>query len=49
MTILRPNMTFHLIPGIWCEDFGVEISEPFRVTENGCETFVDFPRRLITK
>lgn len=48
-TVLQLNMTFHLIPGIWCEDFGVEISEPFRVTENGCETFVDFPRKLFIK
>ncbi len=48
-TVLQPNMTFHLIPGIWCDDFGVEISEPFRVTENGCETFVDFPRKLFIK
>ncbi|MGO4888957.1 M24 family metallopeptidase [Anaerobacillus sp. MEB173] len=48
-TILQPNMTFHLIPGIWFDDFGVEISESFRVTETGCETLADVPRNLITK
>jgi ectoine hydrolase len=48
-TILQPNMTFHLIPGIWLEQYGVELSEPFRVTENGCETFANFPRKLFIK
>lgn len=48
-TILQPNMTFHLIPGIWFEDFGVELSESFRVTEKGCEVFGQFPRQLFIK
>ncbi|ALC84044.1 MULTISPECIES: M24 family metallopeptidase [Bacillus] len=48
-TILQPNMTFHLIPGIWLDHYGVEISESFRVTENGCEVFADFPRELFVK
>ena len=48
-TILKHNMTFHIIPGIWLDDYGVEISESFRVTENGCETFTSFKRELLTK
>ncbi|WP_227764787.1 M24 family metallopeptidase [Zhaonella formicivorans] len=48
-TVLQPNMTFHMIPGIWQDDYGVEISEPFRVTEKGCELFVNFPRKLFVK
>ncbi|WP_302328523.1 M24 family metallopeptidase [Salirhabdus salicampi] len=48
-TILRPNMTFHLIPGIWYDDYGVEISESFVVTEKGIETFSNFPRKLFIK
>ncbi len=48
-TILKPNMTIHFMPGIWLDNFGFENSEPFRVTEDGCETFVDFPRKLFTK
>jgi Xaa-Pro dipeptidase len=48
-TILQPNMTFHMIPGIWLDDMGVEISESFRVTENGCEVLADFPRELLVK
>lgn len=48
-TILKPNMTFHFMPGIWLDDFGFENSEPFRVTEDGCEAFADFPRKLFVK
>ena len=48
-TVLKPNMTFHFMPGIWLDDFGFENSEPFRVTETGCEPFVDFPRKLFIK
>lgn len=48
-TVLEPNMTFHLIPGIWMENMGVEISESFRVTETGCEILADFPRELLIK
>ncbi|MGO4888951.1 M24 family metallopeptidase [Anaerobacillus sp. MEB173] len=48
-TILQPNMTFHMIPGIWYDDFGVELSESFRVTENGCEILANFPRELFIK
>lgn len=49
MTVLKPNMTFHLIPGLWFDDYGIEISESFRVTENGCEVLANFPRELIIK
>ena len=48
-TVLKPNMTFHMIPGIWLEDVGVEISESFRVTETGVETFTKYPRKLLVK
>lgn len=46
-TVLEPNMTFHLIPGIWFDHYGIEISESFRVTETGCEVLTNFPRELI--
>lgn len=45
-TVIQPNMTFHLIPGLWYEDFGVEISESIRITNNGYETLANFPREL---
>ena len=49
MTILEPNMTFHMIVGMWMDDYGFEASESFRVTEDGCKTFADFPRKLFVK
>ncbi len=48
-TILQENMTIHLIPGIWMDDWGIEISECFHVTATGAETFCDFPRELYIK
>jgi ectoine hydrolase len=48
-TILQPNMTFHLIPGIWLDKYGFEVSESIRVTETGCETFANLPRELFIK
>jgi ectoine utilization protein EutD len=48
-TVLEPNMTIHFMPGIWMDDWGIEISECFRVTETGAETFSDFPRKLFVK
>ncbi|MCM3118400.1 M24 family metallopeptidase [Neobacillus sp. MER 74] len=48
-TILQPNMTFHLIPGLWLDHYGFEVSESIRITENGCETFANLPRNLTLK
>jgi Xaa-Pro dipeptidase len=45
-TVLQPNMTFHMILGMWMDNYGFECSESFRVTEDGCETFANFPRKL---
>ena len=47
-TVLEENMTFHTIPALWFDEFGVELSETFRVTATGVETLADFPRRLFT-
>ena len=46
-TILVPGMTFHCIPGMYLDDFGVSISEALMVTETGHETFAHYPRKLI--
>ncbi|SHH38169.1 M24 family metallopeptidase [Desulfofustis glycolicus] len=48
-TILQPNMTFHMILGMWMDTYGFECSESFRVTDKGCETFADVPRKLFVK
>ena len=48
-TELQANMTLHVIPGVWLDDWGIEISECIHVTERGAEPFCDFPRELIVK
>jgi Xaa-Pro aminopeptidase len=45
-TVLEPNMTFHIFPAIRYEDFGIEISETIRVTEDGAEPLADVPQEL---
>jgi len=49
MTVLEPNMTFHLMLGMWMEGWGFELSETFRVTDTGHEVFADFPQQLFVK
>ncbi|MED3624079.1 M24 family metallopeptidase [Neobacillus thermocopriae] len=48
-TVLKPNMTFHMMPGMWLDGYGVAITETIRVTETGCETITRFPRELFIK
>jgi Xaa-Pro dipeptidase len=48
-TVLVPNMTFHMVTGMWGKDFGYEVSESWRVTETGCETLAKFPKDLHVK
>ncbi|TDJ20925.1 MAG: M24 family metallopeptidase [Gammaproteobacteria bacterium] len=48
-TMLEPHMTLHVIPGVWLDDWGIEISECIHITENGAQPFCDFPRELFVK
>jgi ectoine hydrolase len=48
-TVLEPNMTFHMILGMWMEDWGYELSETFRVTDSGAECFCSLPRELTVR
>ena len=48
-TVLEPGMTFHCIPAIWLEHYGVVISETFAVTESGADVFADSPRELFVR
>lgn len=48
-TVLKPNMVFHMIPAIWLDTLGMEISETFRVTETGVEVLADVDRKLFIK
>jgi ectoine hydrolase len=49
-TILEPGMTFHFMPGLWMDDWGLEITESILITESGpAETLSNFPRKLFVK
>jgi len=49
-TILEPGMTFHFMPGLWMDDWGLEITESILIRESGpAECFCDRPRRLFVK
>jgi len=48
-TVMEEGMTFHCIPAIWLEKYGLVISETFAVTKYGAECFADCPRILFAK
>ncbi len=48
-TILKPGMTIHFMPGIWLDTYGFECSEPFLVTDSGCEKIIEFPEALFVR
>ncbi|KAA0969037.1 M24 family metallopeptidase [Aureimonas fodinaquatilis] len=47
-TVMEENMTFHCIPALWFEKYGLVVSESFVVTSEGAKTFADYPRTLLT-
>jgi Xaa-Pro dipeptidase len=47
-TVLKENMTLHLMPGIWHDGASLLITEPLVVTARGCEPLCLFERRLFT-
>ncbi|WP_259782635.1 ectoine hydrolase DoeA [Aestuariispira ectoiniformans] len=48
-TELVPGMTFHFMPGLWFDDWGLEITESILITENGVECLANLPRKLFVK
>lgn len=49
-TLLEAGMTFHFMPGLWMEDWGLEITESILIRETGAaECFCDRPRKLVVK
>jgi len=48
-TVLQPNMCFHFMPGLWVDDWGLEITESIRITEQGVECLSNVPRKLQIK
>ena len=49
MTLLRPNICFHMIAVMQFGDWGVEASEAIRVTEKGAELFCNLSKELHVK
>ncbi len=49
MTLLEPNVCFHMIAVMQFEDWGVEVSEAIRVTNKGSELFCNFSKELHVK
>ncbi len=47
--VIEKDMTFHMMPGIWMEDFGIEMSEPIHITANGARRLANVQRSLIVK
>jgi len=47
-TVLKPNMTFHVVPALPLDGFAVICSDSMRVTEDGCEAFHrEFQRKVL--
>lgn len=49
-TVLEPGMTFHFMPGLWMDDWGLEITESIVIGDKGpAECLVSCPRQLFVK
>ncbi|MBT0963364.1 ectoine hydrolase DoeA [Denitromonas iodatirespirans] len=48
-TVLQPGMTFHFMPGLWQDDWGLEITESILITDTGVEPLCNTPRQLFVK
>ena len=48
-TVLEPNMTFHFMPALWFDDWGLETTESIVITDSGVETLANVPRKLFFK
>jgi ectoine hydrolase len=48
-TVLEPDMTFHFMPALWHDDWGLEITETVRIRDAGpAECLANVERRLFT-
>lgn len=48
-TVLKENMTFHFMPGLWTDDWGLEITESIVIGASGPECLANVPRQLFVK
>ena len=48
-TLLEPGMTFHFMPGLWLNEWGLETTESILITESGVKILANYPRQLLIK
>lgn len=49
-TVLEPGMTFHFMPGLWMDSWGLEITESILIRETGpAECLCNRPRKMFVK
>ncbi len=48
-TVLEPDMTFHFMPALWFDNWGLETTESIVITDSGVETLANVPRKLFVK
>ena len=49
-TVLEPGMTFHFMPALWMDDWGLETTETILIQEDGAaETLCNIERKLFVK
>lgn len=49
-TVLEPDMTFHFMPGLWMDEWGLETTEPILIRPEGpAETLCQVERRLFIR
>ncbi|TNB49428.1 M24 family metallopeptidase [Martelella lutilitoris] len=49
-TLLKPGMTLHFMPGLWMDDWGLEITETILIKQDGpAEALCNIERKLFVK
>ena len=49
-TVFEPDMTFHFMPALWMQDWGLEITETMRIRHEGAaEPLTNYPRKMFVK
>jgi len=48
-SVLQEGMTFHFMPGLWFDDWGMEITESIVIGPDGAECLAEAPRKLYVK
>ncbi len=46
-TVLEPNMTLHVMLGMWMDDWGMELSETVVITDSGVNCLTQFERDVM--